>query len=377
MREKILLVSSEFPPGPGGIGNHAFSLAKYLVGEGYEVHVIADTNYTNEVEIIAFDGVLPGGLIVNRVKRIWIFTYFIRVWLLFSLIARHHFKTAIFSGKFSLWLCGLQKFWGFKVASVCVLHGSEVQMRSAFNRKLTDWAISRSDFLVPVSAFTHSLLSSQLQKKPYKIIENGIDLKEFQALDQQRAESSLQLAGEPALLTVGHVNYRKGQHRVIRALPEIVKRFPRAHYHLVGLPSMGKEFMELANRLGVQNHVTIHGRLPHRKDVAQAYSQADCFMLLSENQEDGDVEGFGIVVLEANFFGLPAIGALGCGIADAIEPGYNGYLVDGDNATEITQKLEAILANKESFQQGSRSWAGQHSWEHIVKKYIGVIESIE
>mgnify|MGYP003346336418 CR=1 FL=1 len=63
-------------------------------------------------------------------------------------------------------------------------------------------------------------------------------------------------------------------------------------------------------------------------------------MMLSERQPDGDIEGFGIAILEANYYGLPAIGASDCGIEDAIDEGNTGHKVPYHDAEKITTALK-------------------------------------
>jgi phosphatidylinositol alpha-1,6-mannosyltransferase len=250
---------------------------------------------------------------------------------------------------------------------MAVLHGSEVNLKHRLFRILTRLALQKADLLVAVSEFTYSLLPEKLKKKPFRIIPNGIDVAEFSFLDKR--SESIEINGFPSLLTVGNVTPRKGQHRVIKALPHLVKQYPEIHYHIVGLPTCKDDFLGLAQELGVSSHVTFHGRLAGREQLAAMYKSSDCFAILSENQKDGDVEGFGIVVLEANYFGLPAIGALGCGIADAIENGTNGFLVDGDNPQQIGDALKNILVAPEHFAEGSRRWAALHDWEVIGRQF--------
>ena len=376
MEKKILIVSSEFPPGPGGIGNHAYSLAKHLAKKEFAVDLVVDSNYAEEKEIIAFDRQLPASLCVNRIKRDGWKTYYRRIQCIRRQLKKNEYTVVIFSGKFSLWMSGWFKTFGYKLSSLAVLHGSEIQMSDWFQKWLTEWGIGRCDYLLPVSEFTHSLLSDKLKKKKYSVIPNGIDLSEFEELKETASNSNFKLWGSPALLTVGNVTPRKGQHRVIKALPDILKKYPEAHYHVVGLPSYKEKFMALAQELNVDKAITFHGRLPGRDDLTAAYAQADCFLILSENQSDGDVEGFGIVILEANHFGLPAIGAQGCGISDAIENGYNGYLVDGDNGFAITNQLENILENKSVFAENAIRWAHKHDWDLIVDRYITRMEEL-
>ena len=193
-------------------------------------------------------------------------------------------------------------------------------------------------------------------------------------MDRKLTESvPLNLQGSPILLTVGGVTPRKGQHRVIRALPEIIRSYPQACYHIVELPIYQKQFEELAIQCGVQEHIVFHGVCPTWEKLTEYYKAADLFMLLSENQKNGDVEGFGIVALEAGFFSLPVIGAKGCGIDDAIDDGRSGILVNGDNATEICNAMTKILADKSSFKQRSKVWAEQHDWNIVIEDFIRIL----
>ncbi len=376
MRNKnILLVTSEYPPGPGGIGNHAYSLTKALADKGYNIIVITNADYVEKQKINEFDKKQKANITINRIYNTGYKTYINRIKEVKKVIRSHDISVVLLSGKFSLWIGGTLKILGGKFRSVAILHGSEVKMSNLFFKWFTDYSISKIDCLIPVSAFTHSLLTDKLQKKPFEIVENGIDIEEMKLLGETEKDT-LALQGNPALLTVGNVTPRKGQHRVIKALPEIIKLYPDVHYNVIGLPTYEKEFNKLAKELNVDNHITFHGRLPERSDLATAYKKADCFIILSENQPDGDVEGFGIVILEANYFGLPAIGAKGCGIEDAIDDGYNGYLVDGDSATEIIDRLKLVVSRKNELSKNSAGWANNHSWDKIGDKYIEVINRV-
>lgn len=371
---KILIVSSEFPPGPGGIGNHAYSLSKALALADCNVWVVTDADYAKHEEIEQFDKQIPTGINIMRVYREGVRTYLERIKKVFHVIRYQKIDTIILSGRYSLWIGGLLKLSFLKVKTIAILHGSEVRLKKRLWRYLTWWSIGKSNFLVPVSSFTHQLLPDKLQRKPFKVIENGIDLDEMISLSGGNGQQNWE--GNPVLLTVGNVTPRKGQHRVIKALPLIRKKYPSVHYHIVGLPTYQEEFSQLAESLGVRDLVTFHGRLKQREALGTAYSKADCFMILSENQSDGEVEGFGIVILEANFFKLPAIGAAGCGISDAIKEGYNGYLVDGNDVGAILENLDKVIANRKRMAQTAYDWSLNHDWKHVVLKYFDVFRHL-
>ena len=322
---------------------------------------------------MAFDQGLPARVELHRVFRSGVKTYLRRVFSAMKVVRSHEIDTVLLSGKFSLWTGLLLKVGGVRSPMVAILHGYEIKPKNRVARWFTRMAIELADQLIPVSAFTESLLPSKIrQQGKTTIIPNGIMVNEFPA----NVEKLTKLAGSPVLLTVGNVTLRKGQHRVIRAMPAILKTFPDACYHMVGLPTLRMEFEGLADDLGVQEHVVFHGHLPSREELFEAYRSADVFCILSENQPNGDVEGFGIVVLEANMLGLPAIGAKGCGISDAIKDGINGYLVDGDSPEDVADALSDLLKQRKEMAVTSRKWAEDHDWDQLVERFLKVIEQV-
>jgi len=96
--------------------------------------------------------------------------------------------------------------------------------------------------------------------------------------------------------------------------------------------------------------------------------------MLSEVQDSGDTEGFGIAIIEGNSMGLPAIGSLGCGIEDAIKMGYSGMHVDNHDTVGIAQAIETIFSHYNQYADNAQSWSKQHTWEEIIKRYITVLE---
>jgi phosphatidylinositol alpha-1,6-mannosyltransferase len=96
--------------------------------------------------------------------------------------------------------------------------------------------------------------------------------------------------------------------------------------------------------------------------------------MLSNNTSYGDVEGFGIAVLEANALGKPAIGSNNNGIKDAIDDYKTGRLVDAKNAVDITDALQDIVSNYANYSTHAKQWALQHDWKTLIKKYVDVIE---
>jgi phosphatidyl-myo-inositol dimannoside synthase len=370
--KKVLLLSSEFPPGPGGIGFHAFSLSKALYNEGVALTVLTPADYSTPQEVAVFDQNQPFEVV--RYKRYGSPYTYLKRWVLTKKIILNHIpQTIILTGKFSLWQGILIKKMYPHIKTIAILHGSEVNLQHRLWRKITHKAIDSADIIVPVSQFTKSLLPKYIfnnkTNKTY-VIPNGIETPIF---NEKTTNNSTKLKGFPSLLTVGHVSPRKGQHRVIKALPTIIKKYPNVHYHIVGRPLDQKKLEDLSQQLGVEHHITFHGVVKQHQDLESYYKTADVFMLLSENQPNGDVEGFGIVALEANLFGTPVVGAKFCGVEDAVCENKSGKRVNGDDANEVLSGIEYCVDNLADLEKSSIDWAMRHQWKNIVSQFLQLI----
>ncbi|MBR9915502.1 MAG: glycosyltransferase family 4 protein [Algicola sp.] len=359
----MLIVASEFPPQPGGIGNHAYNLARYLHGLNYVVVVITDQRSKNGHEEFQFDQ--NQAFRVVRIKRRSFrpIMYFNR--LLKTYQGLKQTDVVIATGKFSLWNVAILQYFS-SVKTLAVIHGSEVNFKSVFLKKSIDWSLKKMHDIVAVSNYTKALVSHL--EKDVKVIPNGIDLSDW----NENQLSNISISGQPVLTTVGRVSSRKGQANVINHLPILIKTFPELHYHCIGIPSEARSFMNLAQSLNVESHVTFHGEVS-QKVLQQMVKASDVFLMLSSETSTGDVEGFGIAVLEANALGVPAIGSKNCGIEDAIDEGQSGELVTYDNSTEVLKALEQILSNRSHYSAKARQWAAEHDWSMIIKQYDNLI----
>ena len=362
-----MIVTSEFPPQPGGIGNHAYNLALQLAKNGFEVAVIADERSNDGGEEALFDADLQFHVSRIKMSSPRFIMYLKRVVMLFKTISsnQHVFAT----GKFSLWVVGFASIF-YKRNYIAVVHGTEVNFKGSILRKSIEFSLRRFNKVVAVSHFTKKFIEHL--KLDVVVIPNGHDPEKWNSSSYE----PVRLKGHPKLLTVGNVTSRKGQQNVIKLLPQMIERFPDVHYHCVGLATEVPAFKKLANDLQVTAHVTFHGRVNDPLLHAMLL-ETDIFVMLSSETTTGDVEGFGIAILEANAFGIPAIGAKGCGIEDAIQVGVSGLLVDPMNGIEFVEAVETIRKNRATYGTGAKEWARKHEWGGIVKRYIEVLDAEE
>ena len=364
--KKILIISSEFPPQPGGIGNHAYNLARQLQLNGFSATVLTDVRSKIGVVEQQFDDKLPFKVVRIKRYKFILYTYLQRILRYRTLATKN--KLVLATGKFSLWMVGLDPF--FKSCNkYAVIHGSELNLKG-FNKKLTNKALLNFNKIIAVSNYTKSLVA-HLKSSNIEVIPNGFNLEN--SIKETITNLETSNLENPILITVGNVSERKGQLNVIKALPLLKEEFPKIHYHIVGIPSLQKEFEVIAKELDVAEHITFHGMVTEQKKL-QLLQESTIFVMLSTKTKTGDVEGFGIAILEANAFGLPAIGSNNSGIVDAISNGNSGVLVDPKNSVTILNAVEKINSNYKNYSENAKKWSTQFKWEEIIKKYLKAFE---
>ena len=367
----ILFIASEFPPGPGGIGNHAWNLSK-KINNYYPVYVLTISDYANHLECKVFDS--KEKISIHRFKRykLLVLTIVKRIYDIIYQINKHHYSHCILSGKFSLYSSTIIRYFSGRTKLIAILHGSELLPSNKISKLLLVRSLKCFNAVVSVSKYTESLIPNNSVNKSLRyIIPNGVNKTIF---SKGGFKKSININGCPLLLTVGSITHRKGQINLIKALPLIIKQFPKVHYHCIGLTLETEELLNTAKELGVDKNLTLHGYLPNDQ-LNGIYRQSDILIMLSQNKNLYDVEGFGIVILEANLCGISAIGSKGTGIEDAIIHNKTGLLIDPYNSDEILNAINQIISNKELFSNNAFTWAQTHDWSNIVNRYLQVIEN--
>jgi len=227
-----------------------------------------------------------------------------------------------------------------------------------------------ADRIVAVSRFTAGLVE-QAGGDPGRIhvIHPGCDAERFRPRPFDRVLRERLLgprAGGRVVLTVGNLVERKGHDVVIQALARLIRRIPDVTYLVVGDGPHRGDLDRLARAAGVRDRVVFAGRV-EAADLPGVYALSDVFVMPSRVRlADSDVEGFGLVFLEANACGKPVIGGRTGGIPDAIVDGRTGFLVEPENVADIAERLETVLTDRERAaemgRQGRIRVQAQFSW---------------
>jgi len=261
---------------------------------------------------------------------------------------------------------------------VALTHGHEVWWSRLWPFSIAIARIGRSvDALTYLGEFTRGEIAKALNPAAAaKLVRiaPGIDTEHFTPRsDAQGLRESLGLANKKVIVSVGRLVHRKGQDVLIAAMPEIIKSIDDVHLLLIGEGPYKQELEKRIKNLGLANRVTFLGRVQYT-DLPQYICVGDVFAMPSRSRLAGlEVEGLGIVYLEASACGLPVIGGISGGAPDAVLLGETGFSVDGTSAHEVAQAVVKVLADKELAQKlgaRGRQWIiEQWQWQMWSERF--------
>jgi phosphatidylinositol alpha-1,6-mannosyltransferase len=218
------------------------------------------------------------------------------------------------------------------------------------------------DYLTYLGQFTQQAISralSALDAQHMVKIAPGIDVDHFFPRDATTLRKELKLDNKRVIVSVGRLVHRKGQDHLIQALPQILKSVPDAHLLMVGQGPYREHLEKLVQQLGLKDHVSFIGRIQYNQ-LPEYICAGDVFAMPSRSRFFGlEVEGLGIVYLEASACGLPVIAGSSGGAPDAVLDGVTGFVVDGQDNHEIATAAITLLSDLD---QAKRMGAAGREW---------------
>jgi phosphatidylinositol alpha-1,6-mannosyltransferase len=187
------------------------------------------------------------------------------------------------------------------------------------------------------------------------------------------------LTGRPVVVCVSRLVPRKGQDTLIKAWPEVTKKVPGAALVVVGGGPHLATLRRLSERIGVAPHITFTGPVP-ADELPAHYAAGDVFAMPCRTRRGGlDVEGLGIVYLEASAAGLPVIGGDSGGAPDAISEGESGYVVPGRDVAALAARVSELLSDPSKARamgEKGRAWVERDwSWEQAAARLRAIIDA--
>jgi len=377
---RLLLYSVELPPGPGGIGTQTHQMALHLTRLGWRVRVVAPYGLARTDAAAAFDRAQPYSVVRQR------------SWRWTSVRMAGQFASAL--GAALAWrpdvlvAAGYSAVWqGAALAKIlrrpwmAMGYGTEFLQGGTRGGDMTRAAFGQADAVVLCSRYTERLMNDMgIHPARSVVVHCGADDDVFApGRGGGELRRRLGLLPGPVLLTVGSVKERKGQDVVIRALPQLLREFPDLVYVVAGRPHPHPEFVELARSLGVSEHVRFLGEV-RAEDLPGLYDLSDVFVLVSRQTARGDIEGYGIAVIEAALSGKPAVVARGSGTEETIVDGETGVLAEPGDPADTARALGALLRDPAlRLRMGAaarRRASTEGTWAYSVEQCDSVLRSV-
>jgi phosphatidyl-myo-inositol dimannoside synthase len=357
---RILLVTNDFPPRPGGIQSFLHGIVDRLPRDDVVVYTSQwrdwedwDTAQPFTVVREQTSVLLPSPSVRRRAV---------------ALLREHECDAVWFGAAAPLGLLASALRGAGAGRIVATTHGHEVGWASVpGTRQMLRRIASDVDVLTYLGAFTrHRLASAIGRKNAGKLarLRPGVDATVFRPGLGGDVRRELGLADRPVVVCVSRLMPRKGQDVLIRALPAVQRRVPDAALLLVGGGPARASLQRLASSTGVAQSVVFTGSVPWPALPAY-YGAGDVFAMPCRARLRGlDVEGLGIVFLEAAACGLPVVAGDSGGAPDAIADGVTGGLVDGRSVPGVADAVAGLLDDR-----GRAALMGRRGREWVQREW--------
>lgn len=377
----ILLLAWNFPPVHGGIEYVAAHLDSGLRAEGHDVTVLARHDPAGSTAPGVWRPARPGLL------RHQCFTL-VAGWRRMRVAPADILVCAGIVNAPAAWLLARV----FRRPWVVLAHGADLAREGRLYRALTGFFFRRANGVAANSQDTRRRLErAGGRPERLRVIHPGVDAARFPAMDpaeRERLRMKHGLAGRRAVLSVGRLIRRKGFLTFIQdLLPELRRQIPEVVYLVVGADAtrslahherLQDRMRRAVRELCLEPHVRLLGEVDD-DTLRELYYAADLFLMPALDIR-GDVEGFGIVLLEAALAGLPAVATRVGGIPEAVADGRSGILCAPGDRDGLTAAVTGLLREDEHRRQlaaGARTRAlNEFDWPVIIRQYARFLADV-
>jgi phosphatidyl-myo-inositol dimannoside synthase len=372
--KRVLLVTNDFPPRPGGIQSYLGDFVGRLVAAGsHSVTVYAPQwkgadAYDKATEAAGYRVVrhpgtlmLPGPAVDARMRR---------------LIADDGIDSVWFGAAAPLALLAQRAREAGATRVLASTHGHEVgwsmlPVARSVLRRIGD----TTDVVTFVSRYTRSRFAPAFgPAASLEYLPPGVDTDRFRPDPAARAElrDRYRLGERPTVVCLSRLVPRKGQDMLIKALPSIRRRVEGADLVIVGGGPYLDTLRKLARDCGVAEHVTFTGGVP-AAELPAHHALADVFAMPCRTRGYGmDVEGLGIVFLEASASGVPVIAGQSGGAPEAVQHNKTGLVIDGRSVTNVADAVTELLSDRDrtaAMGAAGREWVtSQWRWDTLAAR---------
>ncbi len=379
-----LVVTNDFGPRSGGIETFIHGLLAQASKNQQRNFVVLTSRQDPQGEVITFDQKMWEE---NRIKVV---RDTAKVLLPTRRLAKaatdlfitHKCENVIFGASAPLGLLAKSLRKAGAKHIVALTHGHEVwwarmPLFSAALRRIG----AQADQMTYLGEFTRGAVANVLLREDHSKLVHlppGVDLTRFTpGIKSVELQKKWGIVDAPVIVSIGRLVARKGSDQLIKAMPEVLQQFPKSKLLLVGTGNYQKRLEKLVRNLKVEDSVIFTGRVDHDL-LPDYYRLGDIFAAPCRSRYGGlEVEGLGIVYLEASACGVPVIAGKSGGAPDAVLDGKTGLLVNGRDHREVGAAVIKLLSDQPLRQKmgaDGRVWMEQlWSWEGIGARFEEII----
>lgn len=371
---RTLLVTNDFPPRLGGIQSYVHELAVRLPADDLVVYAPAwegadDFDAAQPFRVVRHPGslMLPVPSVARRAQ---------------ALIEEYRLSSVWFGAAAPLALLTPALRRAGIVRAVASTHGHEVGWSMLPGARQALRRIGNTvDVVTYISAYSRRRIASALgARAALEYLPSGVDTQMFRpgAAQREAVRARLGIGAAPLIACISRLVPRKGQDTLIRAMPAIRREVPQARLLIVGDgPDRGR--LDRLAASAPAGSVLFTGGVPW-SELPDYYRAADVFAMPCRTRGRGlDVEGLGIVFLEASSSGLPVVAGDSGGAPEAVQEGRTGTVVDGRDVPATAQALIGLLADPQRARRWGeagrewvlRRWSWQRSADHLADLLTG------
>ncbi|MFN8183457.1 MAG: glycosyltransferase family 4 protein [Candidatus Nanopelagicales bacterium] len=271
---------------------------------------------------------------------------------------------------------------------VAMTHGHEAAWATTVGARNVLRSIGDSvDTVTYLGEYTRRRIASALRPAAaarMRRLVPGVDTEVFHPrvrADGAALRGELGLADRPVIVCVSRLMPRKGQDTLIRALPLVQRSVGDAALLIVGGGPYRSRLDQLVQEVGVADSVVLTGTVPWEA-LPVHYAAGDLFAMPCRTRNRGwDVEGLGIVYLEAGAVGLPVIAGDSGGAPDAVLDGQTGYVVDGRDLQDVARRISALLSDPRAataMGERGRQWVEQQwTWPVVSHRLTDLLDGVD
>jgi phosphatidyl-myo-inositol dimannoside synthase len=383
---RTLVLTEIFPPTVGGSGRFFWEMYSRLPRDRYLIYT-ADTPAAAEFDRTHDLNLVRRPMVIGDrgIRQYGSLKFYVRTALRVRKLVKREGIGLIHCGR------NLPEgFVGYLVNKLCGVpylfftHGEDISVsrRSREMTWMTRRVMATARGAIGNSFNTRRLLMEEWGYPAEKIgvIQPGVDTTRYVPVDPDEAlRAELGWGGRKVILTVGRLQKRKGQDMMIRALTAIRQTHPNVLYAIIGTGEEAPALWERAEAEGVLEHVQFIGGVSDER-MLRCYQQCDLFAL--PNRAVGpDIEGFGMVLLEAQACGKPVLAGDSGGTAETMDAPHTGRVVNCDTPVSVVAAVNELLSDPTGMAEmgrRGRAWVTERfDWPKVAERATGVFEKLK